>query len=96
MSPSPGRRSLPLPPHSAIPGLDLTDWNQLKELSQKQRNLILKVSGFSEQAGRVVSTMDPIYPSRMEQAVDHALNDFESTPYVLQLPQTTLSVRTMV
>ena len=40
----------PLPPHAAIPELNLTDWQQLKTLSQKERELILKVSGFSENA----------------------------------------------
>ena len=40
----------PLPPHGAFPGLDLTDWQQLKTLSQRDRELILKVSGFSEKA----------------------------------------------
>ena len=40
----------PLPPHAAIPELNLTDWSQLKSLSQKERDLILKVSGFSENA----------------------------------------------
>ena len=40
----------PLPPHAAIPELNLTDWQQLKTLSQKDRDLILKVSGFSELA----------------------------------------------
>ena len=40
----------PLPPHAAIPELNLTDWRQLKALSQKDRELILKVSGFSADA----------------------------------------------
>ena len=40
----------PLPPHAAIPELNLTDWRQLKALSQKERELILKVSGFSAHA----------------------------------------------
>ncbi len=40
----------PLPPHAAIPELNLTDWNQLKALSQRERELILKVSGFSPKA----------------------------------------------
>ena len=40
----------PLPPHAAIPELNLTDWRQLKALSQKERELILKVSGFSPHA----------------------------------------------
>ena len=41
---------VPLPPHAAIPELNLTDWQQLKSLSQRERELILKVSGFSEHA----------------------------------------------
>ena len=41
----------PLPPHAAIPELNLSDWQQLKELSQKERDLILKVSGFSPRTG---------------------------------------------
>ena len=40
----------PLPPHAAIPELNLTDWQQLKSLSQRERELVLKVSGFSEHA----------------------------------------------
>ena len=40
----------PLPPHAAIPELNLTDWRQLKDLSQRERELILKVSGFSDKA----------------------------------------------
>ena len=40
----------PLPPHAAIPGLELTDWRQLADLSQKDRQLILKLSGFNERA----------------------------------------------
>src|SRR5439155_17264785 len=39
----------PLPPHGAIPELNLTDWRQLKTLSQHQRELILKISGYSPQ-----------------------------------------------
>ena len=37
-------------PHAAIPGLELTDWRQLADLSQKDRQLILKLSGFNERA----------------------------------------------
>ena len=39
-----------LPPHAAIPELDLTDWDRLKTLSQRDRALILKRSGFHEEA----------------------------------------------
>jgi hypothetical protein len=40
----------PLPPHAALPELNLTDWRQLKAMSQKERELIVKVSGFSPRA----------------------------------------------
>src|SRR5947207_11059497 len=38
----------PLPQHAVIPELEINDWRELGEFSQKQRELILKISGFSE------------------------------------------------
>ena len=40
----------PLPPQAGIPELPITDWRQLKTFSQKDRNLIIKISGYSEKA----------------------------------------------
>ena len=76
----------PLPPHAAIPELGLTDWQQLKALSQKERDLILKVSGFSENAwgARGVYLGSDLPQADWSAAVDGALKDFEKTPYVLQ------------
>jgi hypothetical protein len=76
----------PLPPHGAIPELNLTDWNQLKTLSQKERNLILKVSGFSEHAwgARGVYLGSDLPLEDWSRAVDTALRDFGKSPYVLQ------------
>ena len=76
----------PLPPHAAIPGLDLTDWSQLKTLSQKERDLILKVSGFSENAwgARGVFLGSDLSQGDWSVAVDAALKDFETSPSVLQ------------
>jgi hypothetical protein len=51
----------PLPPQAAIPELNLTDWQQLKTLSQKERELILKVSGFPACGARVASISAAIY-----------------------------------
>ena len=76
----------PLPPHAALPELNLTDWSQLKAMSQKERELILKVSGFSDKAwgargvflGRDLSSAD------WSAAVDAALANFETSPSVLQ------------
>jgi len=76
----------PLPPHGAIPELNLTDWQQLKALSQKDRELILKVSGFSEHAwgARGVYLGSDLSHADWSQAVDEALAHFERTPRVLQ------------
>ena len=76
----------PLPPHAAIPGLELTDWSQLKALSQKERDLILKVSGFSENAwgARGVYLGSDLSQADWSAAVDAALKNFETSPSVLQ------------
>jgi hypothetical protein len=76
----------PLPPHAAIPGLDLTDWQQLKSLSQRERELILKVSGFSERAwgARGVFMGSDLPQADWAVAVDEAISGFAQSPFVLQ------------
>ena len=76
----------PLPPHAAFPGLGLTDWQQLKELSQKERSLILKISGFSEQAwgARGVWLGSDLRSDEWAGAVDQAIDGFEKSPRILQ------------
>jgi hypothetical protein len=76
----------PMPPHAAIPELNLTDWSQLKAMSQKERDLILKVSGFSENAwgARGVFLGSDLPLADWSVAVDAALKNFETSPSVLQ------------
>ena len=76
----------PLPPHAALPELNLTDWQQLKHLSQKERQLILKVSGFSENAwgARGVYLGSDLSTADWSAAVDEAINAFPTSPSVLQ------------
>jgi len=76
----------PLPPHAAMPGLDLTDWQQLKVLSQRERDLILKISGFSEKAwgARGVFLGSDLPQADWSAAVDEAISGFPMSPYVLQ------------
>jgi hypothetical protein len=76
----------PLPPHGAIPEINLTDWHQLKTLSQKQRDLILKVSGFSESAwgARGVYLGSDLSTEDWSQAVDDAIRSARQSPSVLQ------------
>jgi len=76
----------PLPPHAAIPELGLTDWQHLKLLSQKERDLILKVSGFSAHAwgARGVYLGSDLSHADWSGAVDKAIAEFTQSPYVLQ------------
>ena len=76
----------PMPPHAALPELNLTDWSQLKTMSQRERDLILKVSGFSENAwgARGVFLGSDLSSADWSVAVDAALKNFETSPNVLQ------------
>ncbi|HXJ60857.1 MAG TPA: hypothetical protein VNU68_29785 [Verrucomicrobiae bacterium] len=76
----------PLPPHAAIPELNLTDWQQLKTLSQRERHLILKISGYSEEAwgARGVYLGSDLSTADWSVAVDKAIGAFSRSPFVLQ------------
>ncbi len=75
-----------LPPHAAIPELNLTDWRQLKDLSHKERDLILKVSGFSPHAwgARGVYLGSDLAHADWAAAVEGAIGNFPQSPCVLQ------------
>jgi len=76
----------PLPPQGAIPELNLTDWRQLKLFSQRERELILKVSGYSEEAwgARGVYLGSDLSSADWSAAVEKALTAFPQSPYLLQ------------
>ncbi len=76
----------PLPPHAAYPGLELTDWQQLKEMSQRERDLILKVSGYSPEAwgARGVHLGSDLSAADWGAAVDAALSAWGRSPHLLQ------------
>ena len=76
----------PLPPQGAIPELNLTDWQQLKNLSQRERELIVKVSGYSEDAwgARGVYLGSDLSQAEWSEAVDKAIASFGRSPYLLQ------------
>jgi hypothetical protein len=76
----------PLPPNAAYPGLELTDWRQLKGLSQRERELILKISGFSAEAwgARGVHLGSDLSTADWSVAVERALTAWSASPHVLQ------------
>ena len=80
-----------LPPHAVIPGLEIgnlpvTDWRQIISGTQRERELVLKPSGFSELAwgSRGVAIGHDLSTEDWTTAVENALVSFERTPYVLQ------------
>lgn len=76
----------PLPPHGGIPGLDITTWDQLKVLSQRDRDLVLKISGYSERAwgARGVHLGSDLPSDQWSLAVEEALRGFDRSPHILQ------------
>ena len=81
----------PMPPHAVVPGLTLNDgavndWQVLKGLSKKQRELVIKPSGFSELAyeSKGVSIGHDLPEDTWGTNVQTALDSFAHTPYILQ------------
>jgi hypothetical protein len=76
----------PLPPHAVIPGLGINDWREMGKFSQKQRELVLKISGFSEHAwgSRGVYVGHDLPATEWAAAIQHALDSFPTHPFILQ------------
>lgn len=81
----------PLPPQAVIANLTpggkaLQDLRQLKTLSQKERELVLKPSGFSELGwgSRGVTIGHDHSADQWGERIETALQSFGKTPYILQ------------
>ena len=76
----------PLPQHAVIPRLEIHDWHAAAKFSQKERDLLLKVSGFSPLGwgSRGVALGADLPHSEWEKQIDHALNNFAIQPTILQ------------
>ena len=77
----------PLPPTAVYPGLNIQNWDELKKFSQKERELVLKISGFSELAwgSRSVKVGQDLSHEDWSRAIDEALGDWERRPWILQV-----------
>lgn len=76
----------PIPHHAVLPGLEINHWGELAHFSQKQRDLVLKISGFSEigwGSRSVVVGSDTPQPE-WQAAIERALADFPHNPWILQ------------
>jgi len=76
----------PLPQHAVIPRLEIHDWREAAKLSQKERDLLLKVSGFSPLGwgSRGIALGADLPHAEWEQRIEHALETFEQSPTILQ------------
>lgn len=80
-----------LPPHAVIPGLmlkgnNISDWKELIALTQKERELAIKTSGFSPEAwgSRGVTMGHDVSGEEWGRTLEKCLEDFPRKPSILQ------------
>ena len=76
----------PLPQHAVIPRLEIYDWREAGKFSQKDRDLLLKISGFSPLGwgSRGISLGSDLAHAEWEKRIEDALATFEKSPTILQ------------
>ena len=76
----------PLPHQAVLPRLDIQDFRELADFSQKERELVLKISGFSEigWGSRSVRIGHDLSQDEWQTAVDTAIGAFPKQPWLLQ------------
>lgn len=77
---------VPLPPFAVWPKLDIQSWHEMKAFGGKKRELVLKISGFSERGwgSRGVFIGHDLSQEQWSVAIDEALASFPTNPFVLQ------------
>lgn len=76
----------PLPPHAALPRLDVNSWGEVAEFSQKDRRLVAKISGFSELAwgSKSVNIGHDLPLEEWKEVIDTACSQIDSQPWMMQ------------
>ncbi len=76
----------PLPPHAVLPRLEVQSWEEVAAFSQKQRELVLKRSGFHEEAwgARSVTIGHDVSQAAWAETLHRAQADFPAHPWVMQ------------
>lgn len=79
-------RPMDFPPDAVLPGLEIQSWSELENFSQKGRDLVVKVSGFSPQAwgsrGVLLGSDHP--KERWVVELREALSKWKQEPRILQ------------
>ena len=76
----------PLPPHAALPKLNAHSWDEVAEFSQKERQLVLKISGFHESAwgSRGVFIGHDLSSEEWRDRLTDALQQAGEQPWLMQ------------
>lgn len=76
----------PLPVTAVYPELGIHAWEEMKGYGRKQRELVVKISGFSERGwgSRGVFIGHDLSQEAWTAALDEALGSYDSNPYVMQ------------
>ena len=76
----------PLPQHAVIPRLEIHNWREAGNLSQKERDLLVKVSGFSPLGwgSRGITVGADVPQTEWQAAIDEALAAFQTSPRIMQ------------
>jgi hypothetical protein len=76
----------PLPPHAALPKMNAHSWDEVAEFSQKERQLVLKISGFHESAwgSRGVFVGHDLSAVEWKERIAIALEQSGEQPWVMQ------------
>lgn len=76
----------PLPPHAALPKINVHSWDEVADFSQKERQLVLKISGFHETAwgSRGVFIGHDMPGPEWSQRLHSALDLSAEQPWIVQ------------
>ena len=76
----------PLPPHAALPKINAHSWDEVANFSQKERHLVLKISGFHETAwgSRGVFIGHDLSAAEWKERLKKALDDSAEQPWLMQ------------
>ncbi len=76
----------PLPPHAALPRLNAHSWDEVAEFSQKERHLVLKISGFHESAwgSKGVFIGHDLSAAEWKERIAFALSQAAEQPWLMQ------------
>ena len=79
-------RPVELPPEGVLPDLEIHRWEELENFSQRARDLVIKVSGFSPRAwgsrGVTIGSDQP--KEKWVPALRQALGEWKTQPHLLQ------------